>query len=203
MRAANSGRSCIASPRNGISVLVSTHYMDEAERCHKLAYILDGRLLAQGTAAEIIAAQHLETYELKGGDLGALAARLQSLPGVEEVAAFGDALHVTGAAGRGLAETLASAVAGSGTRLARIDTSIEDVFIHMMRTAGEGRRDAHARMSSTAPPQVPPSHEAGRAQLAARGDPVTPGPRGSRSRGGGRSCSRNSCSCAATASRSP
>ncbi len=126
---------------NGISVLVSTHYMDEAERCHKLAYILEGRLLAQGTAAEIIAAQHLETYELKGGDLGALSARLQSLPGVEEVAAFGDALHVTGAAGRGLAETLASAVAGSDTRLARIDTSIEDVFIHMMRTAGEGRRD--------------------------------------------------------------
>jgi len=125
----------------GISVLVSTHYMDEAERCHKLAYILEGRLLAQGTAAEIIADQHLETYELKGGDLGALSARLQSMPGVEEVAAFGDALHVTGAAGRGLADTLAGAVQGSDTRLSRIDTSIEDVFIHMMRSAGEGRRD--------------------------------------------------------------
>jgi ABC-2 type transport system ATP-binding protein len=128
----------------GISVLVSTHYMDEAERCHKLAYILDGRLLAQGTAAQIIASQHLETYELKGGDLGALATRLESLPGVEEVAAFGDALHATGAADRGLAKTLADAVDGSATRVARIDTSIEDVFIHMMRGAGEGRQSDRA-----------------------------------------------------------
>jgi ABC-2 type transport system ATP-binding protein len=122
----------------GISVLVSTHYMDEAERCHKLAYILDGRLLVQGTAAEIIAAQHLETFEVQGGAQDELAAAIGELPGVEEVAAFGDALHVTGAAGRGLERTLADAVAARDARVARIDTSIEDVFIHMMRSA---RRD--------------------------------------------------------------
>ena len=57
----------------GISVLVSTHYMDEAERCHKLAYIAYGKLMAQGTAQEIIAAQGLATWAVSGGDLPAIA----------------------------------------------------------------------------------------------------------------------------------
>ncbi|MEP7062334.1 MAG: ABC transporter ATP-binding protein [Betaproteobacteria bacterium] len=122
----------------GISVLVSTHYMDEAERCHKLAYIADGRLLAQGTAVDIIASQHLETFELTGGDQVSLAARVAQLPGVDETAAFGGALHATGAAGGALEATLRDAIAGTDVKLLRIDTSIEDVFIHMMRNAGDG-----------------------------------------------------------------
>src|SRR5207344_1209817 len=80
----------------GISVLVSTHYMDEAERCHKLAYIAYGRLMAQGTAEEIIASQKLATWEVSGGDLGAVAARLRGSAGIDQVASFGSALHVTG-----------------------------------------------------------------------------------------------------------
>src|SRR5436190_498834 len=80
----------------GITVLVSTHYMDEAERCHKLGYILNGRLLAQGTASEVIAAQALSTWAVSGDDLAALAPRLKELPAVEQVASFGTALHVTG-----------------------------------------------------------------------------------------------------------
>src|SRR4029077_16929393 len=67
----------------GISVLVSTHYMDEAERCHKLAYIAYGRLMAQGSAAEIIAAQALATWTVVGGDLAALNHALEGQPGVE------------------------------------------------------------------------------------------------------------------------
>jgi len=70
--------------------------MDEAERCHKLAYIAYGRLMAQGTAEEIIAGQKLATWEVSGGDLSAVAERLRGTPGVEQVAAFGSALHVTG-----------------------------------------------------------------------------------------------------------
>ena len=65
----------------GISVLVSTHYMDEAERCHKLAYIAYGRLMAQGTAEEIIAGQKLTTWEVTGGDLDAVAERLRGRAG--------------------------------------------------------------------------------------------------------------------------
>ena len=54
----------------GITVLVSTHYMDEAERCHKLGYILDGRLLAQGTAREVIASQSLVAWTVDGAGAG-------------------------------------------------------------------------------------------------------------------------------------
>ena len=70
--------------------------MDEAERCHKLGYILNGELLVQGTASEVIASQALTTWSVTGDDLPALAERLRAAPGVEQVAAFGTALHVTG-----------------------------------------------------------------------------------------------------------
>ncbi len=119
----------------GISVLVSTHYMDEALRCHKLAYIAYGRLLAQGTAEAMIAAQHLTTIEVHGPDLSALAGRLQGLPGVEQTAAFGTTLHVTGRDAPALARSLAQVTAGGGYRLAAVDTGLEDVFIHLMRGA--------------------------------------------------------------------
>jgi len=122
----------------GISVLVSTHYMDEAERCHKLAYIANGRLLAQGTAADIIAQQKLFTWQITGGDLAALSARIGTMPGVEETAAFGGALHVTGSDAVALETSLRAAIAGSSARMQRIDTSLEDVFIHMMRKSGVG-----------------------------------------------------------------
>jgi hypothetical protein len=72
----------------GITVLVSTHYMDEAERCHKLAYILNGRLLAQGTPEDVVAEQALVGWSVEGPDLGALAHELRTLPGVEQIAAF-------------------------------------------------------------------------------------------------------------------
>src|SRR6185295_10893230 len=64
----------------GISVLVSTHYMDEAQRCHKLAYISYGMLMAQGSAAEIIASQRLTTFTVTGGDLQSLVVALQGKP---------------------------------------------------------------------------------------------------------------------------
>ena len=80
----------------GITVLVTTHYMDEAERCHQLAYILYGKLLVQGTASEVIASQSLTTWSVTGEELPALAGRLRALPAVEQVVAFGTALHVTG-----------------------------------------------------------------------------------------------------------
>jgi ABC-2 type transport system ATP-binding protein len=117
----------------GVSVLVSTHYMDEAERCHKLAYISYGRLMAQGTAEEIIAEQGLTTWNVVGGDLDALSRSLQGRPGVEQTALFGSALHVTGKDGAALEATLrASTSAGGVHRIARADVGLEDVFIHLM-----------------------------------------------------------------------
>ena len=118
----------------GISVLVSTHYMDEAERCHKLAYIAYGRLLAQGTSAEVVASQDLATWSVEGDDLAALSAQLQGQPGVDQTVAFGTALHVTGKDAGQLEQTL-KRYAGAHHRIQRTETSLEDVFIHMMSGA--------------------------------------------------------------------
>jgi ABC-2 type transport system ATP-binding protein len=116
----------------GISILVSTHYMDEAERCHKLAYISYGTLMAQGTAEEIIAAQGLTTWSVSGGDLRDIASKLQGAPGIEQIAAFGAALHVTGRDGAALEAALRQATAGSDSHIEPAATGLEDVFIHLM-----------------------------------------------------------------------
>ncbi|MGO4326376.1 ABC transporter ATP-binding protein [Cupriavidus sp. 2TAF22] len=123
----------------GISVLVSTHYMDEAERCHKLAYIAYGKLLAQGTAAEVVAGQKLVTWSVQGDQLAALSEQLRDAPGVEQTVVFGNALHVTGHDAPTLEATLRR-VAGTQHRIERIDTSLEDVFIHMMSGAEDNMR---------------------------------------------------------------
>ncbi|MEP7206045.1 MAG: ABC transporter ATP-binding protein [Casimicrobiaceae bacterium] len=116
----------------GIAVLVSTHYMDEAERCHKLAYILAGALLAQGTAAEVVASQHLVTWSVRGPDLPALAEALRNVPAIEQVAAFGNALHVTGSDPDALAAALAPWRADPRLEWEQHEPSLEDVFIHLM-----------------------------------------------------------------------
>jgi ABC-2 type transport system ATP-binding protein len=122
---------------HGISILVSTHYMDEAERCHKLAYIAFGKLMAQGTAHEIIGSQGLTTWAVLGDDLSAIAAKLQGEPGVDQIAAFGAALHVTGADAASLETALRRATAGTAWRIAPAETGLEDVFIHLMNTASD------------------------------------------------------------------
>ncbi|MEV8470215.1 ABC transporter ATP-binding protein [Ralstonia sp. UNC404CL21Col] len=121
----------------GISVLVSTHYMDEAERCHKLAYIAYGELLAHGTADEVIAAQHLSTWSVSGGNLVELGRKLEGQPGVDQTVAFGSVLHVTGADAQALEGTLRKLAGESGTRAEPIDTGLEDVFIHMMKRSSD------------------------------------------------------------------
>ena len=77
-------------------MLVSTHYMDEAERCHEIAYIAYGQLLAQGTIEEVIASSHLRTYTVSGPDMSSLAEKLTGIPGIDMVAPFGASLHVAG-----------------------------------------------------------------------------------------------------------
>jgi ABC-2 type transport system ATP-binding protein len=126
----------------GISVLVSTHYMDEAERCHKLAYIAYGSLLAQGTAADVIAAQGLTTFAVQGPDLSALSERLQDMPGVEQTVAFGETLHVTGKDAAALERSLRQATADGKYKAQRVDTSLEDVFIHLMKGAADNWQES-------------------------------------------------------------
>jgi ABC-2 type transport system ATP-binding protein len=119
----------------GLTVLVSTHYMDEAERCHEIAYIAYGKLLAQGTVDEVIANAHLATYTVTGPDLPALANVLKNLDGVDMVAPFGAALHVSGRDAQKLDEAT-HRLRGDGSHIWRVDEpTLEDVFIDLMSHA--------------------------------------------------------------------
>ena len=116
----------------GLTVLVSTHYMDEAERCHELAYISFGRLLAQGRAQDLVARSGLSTWSAQGANLAALAGELRSLPGVEMVVPFGNTLHVSGTDAARLDAVLAPFRAVPGLTWSRVDAGLEDVFIQLM-----------------------------------------------------------------------
>ncbi len=119
----------------GITVLVSTHYMDEAERCHQLAYIAYGRLLASGTAAEVVAAQALAGYAVTGPDLAAYAVLLRGETGVAQVTPFGNTLHVTGHDREALAATAARRSSDSAHRWVPVEPGLEDAFISLMQGA--------------------------------------------------------------------
>ena len=119
----------------GLTVLVSTHYMDEAERCHELAYIAYGKLLAKGTAAEVIAESHLTTWSVTGESLHALARELRTQPGIDMVVPFGSTLHVSGGKHVELESALAPYRDRAGLTWAKIDPGLEDVFIGLMNSA--------------------------------------------------------------------
>ena len=122
---------------DGITVLVSTHYMDEAERCHALAFIAYGKLLASGTATEVVAGAKLFTWAIEGEGLAAVAAELRGAPGADMVVPFGARLHVSGTDAGVLAASVARAASRAGLRAVPIDPGLEDVFIHLMRRAPE------------------------------------------------------------------
>jgi ABC-2 type transport system ATP-binding protein len=121
----------------GITVLVSTHYMDEAERCHQLAYIASGQLLTTGTPDEVLARSGLATWRVEGDDLYALAEQLRDLPGVAQVVPFGNLLHVSGENADALAAATAALRADPRWRWSPSEPGLEDVFIQLMSGARE------------------------------------------------------------------
>lgn len=130
---------------SGITVLVSTHYMDEAERCHRLGYIAYGRLMACGTPKELIEQSALHTWHVSGEGIPALADVLNSLPSVPMVTRFGNALHVSG---DDLAKLDAATVAYRTNpqqhwQLGRPE--LEDLFIHLMGQSRDNFSDVGTR----------------------------------------------------------
>jgi ABC-2 type transport system ATP-binding protein len=123
----------------GITVLVSTHYMDEAERCHQIGYLLDGRLLVHGQVQDIIAQSHLATWRLSTARPDEVMQALKGQPGVEMVTSFGRQLHVAGSDAPALQATIERLKARYAVEAESVPPTLEDIFIHTMSQA---KRDA-------------------------------------------------------------
>ncbi|MFT3673034.1 ATP-binding cassette domain-containing protein [Aestuariivirga sp.] len=120
----------------GITVLVSTHYMDEAERCHEIAYIAYGKLMARGTSDEIIANSGLKAMVVTGAGADRMAPLLRDAPGITAAAAFGTALHVCSPDDAAIREAVNRVLAAhAGLRAEAAEPTLEDVFIHLMGQA--------------------------------------------------------------------
>ncbi len=120
---------------DGLTVLVSTHYMDEAERCHRINYIAYGRLVARGTVDEVVRGAGLTTLILDGPRSAEAARQLRGMPGVDQVAPYGNALHVIGHDGVALRASAVSVASATGCTLQDAETGLEDVFIQLMGAA--------------------------------------------------------------------
>ena len=119
----------------GLTVLVSTHYMDEAERCHEIAYIAYGVLLTHGSVDAVVRQAGLTTYDVSGADVNGLLHELQGKPGVDMVAPFGNSLHVSGRDAAGLEAAIKPYRDRPGLTWRTSEPTLEDVFIDLMSRA--------------------------------------------------------------------
>jgi len=119
----------------GLTVLVSTHYMDEAERCHEIAYIAYGDLLTHGTVEQVIRQAGLTTYDVSGADVNGLLHEMQGKSGIDMVAPFGNSLHVSGRDKTALEAAIAPYRDRPGLTWKASEPTLEDVFIDLMSRA--------------------------------------------------------------------
>jgi ABC-2 type transport system ATP-binding protein len=133
-----------AMASEGLTVLVSTHYMDEAERCHRIVYLAQGHLVVEGTAEEVVRSSGLVTWNATGSGIAEAATALREAPAVESLAVFGAALHVSGTDAPALETALAPWRGRDDITWARTAPTLEDVFIHLLSERDSGRAPALA-----------------------------------------------------------
>ena len=124
----------------GVTTLVSTHYMDEAVQCDRIAYIAYGKKLIDAPTKDIPKQVGLIVYRVIAPDLGAIEDELRGAQGVELVARFGAEVHVAGMNDAALARALEPLRARAGVRVDRIETGLEEVFIHLMSQSEDNWR---------------------------------------------------------------
>lgn len=124
----------------GLSVLVSTHYMDEAERCHKIIYIAYGHIIAQGTVEEVISKAGLTTWIVEGKHLNSLMDKLKANPDIATIAPFGETLHISGVDEKKLELAILPHMDNKQHKWYKAPTSLEDTFIHYMNLADMGAK---------------------------------------------------------------
>jgi len=116
----------------GVTVLVSTHYMDEAVQCDYIAYIAYGKKLISGPSGEIPEMIGLHTWRVEGANLSALEAELRATPGIEQVARFGAVLHVSGTDAARLKAIAEEHMARGAGRWTEKKAELEEAFIYLM-----------------------------------------------------------------------
>lgn len=126
---------------NGMTVLVSTHYMDEAERCDKIVYLANGRLVTQGSVNEIIERSNLVTFKIQGDGVRRLASHLEGVQGVDYVAYFGSALHVSGQNDELIKQAIIKADTQHDFSWQPVRPTLEDTFIALMQQVGADKRE--------------------------------------------------------------
>jgi len=125
----------------GVTILVTTHYMDEAEFCDRLVLIYQGRIIAQGPPRELKLTVPEEILAVYPDRLEEALQIIKALPGVVEAAVFGEGLHVAAARAQEVEAAVRQALAARDItvrRLERVPPSLEDAFISLIQRAGEG-----------------------------------------------------------------
>jgi len=114
----------------GVTALVTTHYMDEAERCHRLAYLVHGRFLASGTGHEVVKQSNLTTWSVSGENLYKLSVQLKEIKGIEQIVVFGNALHISGKDNKLLEECIQK-LTKDNYKCEKVTSNLEDIFIYL------------------------------------------------------------------------
>jgi ABC-2 type transport system ATP-binding protein len=121
----------------GITTLVATHYMDEAERCTDLAYIAYGDILARGTPQQIVNEAQLFTWQITGENIQSHIRSLRALPYLDQVGSFGDTVHISGYDHDKMLQSLQPYAVQHRLQLEEIPPRLEDVFIALIKTEPE------------------------------------------------------------------